>query len=427
MIKDEIAPGDIAGVAQIADYIRSIDPDGIIYAGMGSSNPSYITQVVQAVKPDALIHGYYPFTGASGTDINGHFSDFVSYRAGALQNHLPFFVYIQSFSDTGTIENRRLPSESELRFEAFTKITGGAQGIAYFVFDANNGGSAVDNALLNRQRQPSSLYAPAQRMNDELHNLGRSLRYITTTEWRYVPGMTGSSNNPVPTDMVAFSPNPSIDPHVLSVSVDTINAANKGPLKDGVIGWFKDDDGQDYFMLTNVFHGTGLVSADTSLSFTLEFDASIDSILRLNRISGEPERVNLTAPITDRFDLTLPGGTGDLFKYDTGFFAGIPGGDTDLDGDVDLSDLGNLATHYGLTNGGHWSLGDFDLDGDVDLNDLGTLATYYGDGSAQAFADFQALTSVPEPGSAAALISMPFVMMFRRFRRTRTQHQENVS
>lgn len=75
-------------------------------------------------------------------------------------------------------------------------------------------------------------------------------------------------------------------------------------------------------------------------------------------------------------------------------------GDADYDGDIDLSDLGVLATNYGTTSGALWDDGDFDFDGDVDLNDLGTLATNYGAGSAQALADFQMLT-VPEPAGAA--------------------------
>jgi hypothetical protein len=410
-IKDEIAPGDIPGIAQIANYVRSIDPDGLIYAGMGSSNPAYITQVVQAVKPDALIHGYYPFTGTSGTDVNGHFSDFVYYRQGAIQNNLPFFTFIQSFDDSGTIENRRLPSESELRFEVFTKLTGGAQGVAYFVFDASNGGPAVTNALLNRQGNPSTLYAPAQQMNAELLNLGRSLRYIETTEWRYVPGMTGGSSNPVPQDMIAFAPGASWSPHVVSVNVNTANAANKGVLKDGVIGFFEDDAGKTYFMLTNVFHGTGVSSAASSLDFLMQFDSSVNSLLRLNRLTGEPERVNLTANL---LSLTLPGGTGDLFKYDDGMFAGIQLGDTDLDEDVDLSDLATLASHYGAPTGSRWSWGDFDLDGDVDLSDLSTLATYYGSGESQAFADFAALASVPEPASSAVLLAVAWGLGRRR-------------
>lgn len=79
-------------------------------------------------------------------------------------------------------------------------------------------------------------------------------------------------------------------------------------------------------------------------------------------------------------------------------------GDADVDGDVDLADLGRLASFYGQAFGMDWDRGDFDLDGDVDLADLGALASHYGAGAAQAFADFQALTGVPEPAGAAAFI-----------------------
>jgi len=83
-------------------------------------------------------------------------------------------------------------------------------------------------------------------------------------------------------------------------------------------------------------------------------------------------------------------------------------GDTDHDGDVDLVDLGNLATHYGATGGGVWSWGDFDHDSDVDLSDLGLLATNYGVGVGSPL-NFEAdlanvLPMVPEPVSVVLLI-----------------------
>ncbi len=53
-------------------------------------------------------------------------------------------------------------------------------------------------------------------------------------------------------------------------------------------------------------------------------------------------------------------------------------GDFNLDGAVDVSDLGILATNYGTTNGMTWSDGDANGDGAVDVSDLGILATNYG-------------------------------------------------
>jgi hypothetical protein len=91
-------------------------------------------------------------------------------------------------------------------------------------------------------------------------------------------------------------------------------------------------------------------------------------------------------------------------------------GDTDLDGDVDLVDLSNLAASYGGNNGSiDWIHGDFDKDDDVDLVDLSSLAGRYGAGSAQAYADFGAL--VPEP-AGLALFGLAAADL-RRGRRTR--------
>jgi hypothetical protein len=53
-------------------------------------------------------------------------------------------------------------------------------------------------------------------------------------------------------------------------------------------------------------------------------------------------------------------------------------GDTNLDGKVDVTDLGNLASHYGAGSGAVWVQGDTNYDGKVDVTDLGNLATNYG-------------------------------------------------
>ncbi len=57
--------------------------------------------------------------------------------------------------------------------------------------------------------------------------------------------------------------------------------------------------------------------------------------------------------------------------------SGIPG-DLDGDGDVDLSDLAQLLSNYGITGGATYQQGDLDGDGDIDLNDLAALLANYG-------------------------------------------------
>src|SRR5581483_7536640 len=48
-------------------------------------------------------------------------------------------------------------------------------------------------------------------------------------------------------------------------------------------------------------------------------------------------------------------------------------GDANLDGKVDVSDLGRLATGWQTSQ--NWTGGDFNYDGLVDVSDLGRLAT----------------------------------------------------
>jgi hypothetical protein len=97
-------------------------------------------------------------------------------------------------------------------------------------------------------------------------------------------------------------------------------------------------------------------------------------------------------------------------------------GDADLDGDVDLSDLGILATYYGRSDSSlKFTNGDFDDDGDVDLSDLGALASNYGGGQEEALAEFTTLTSVPEP-AALGLLGLSGLTLFCRRRRACQLH-----
>ena len=53
-------------------------------------------------------------------------------------------------------------------------------------------------------------------------------------------------------------------------------------------------------------------------------------------------------------------------------------GDLDGDNDIDLADLSQLLSNYGMTSGAVYEDGDLDGDGDVDLSDLSALLAVYG-------------------------------------------------
>lgn len=144
---------------------------------------------------------------------------------------------------------------------------------------------------------------------------------------------------------------------------------------------------------------TGDYNLDGVLN-TLDIDLMNDELLA----AGSDEPFDLTGDaIVDSIDLQ--------FLVETLLFSKI--GDTDIDGDVDLSDLSTVAANYG-SGVGHWAIGDFDGDGDVDLSDLGALAAHYGAGESQAFADFESLASIPEPAAVGLLAAGWMAMGMRR-------------
>ncbi len=83
-------------------------------------------------------------------------------------------------------------------------------------------------------------------------------------------------------------------------------------------------------------------------------------------------------------------------------------GDANLDGLVNVGDLGILAANYGTPVGMTWFTGDFNATGGVNVGDLGILAANYGSGTG-GLPD----SSVPEPATIC-LIAVGAAALLRR-------------
>jgi hypothetical protein len=380
LLADEILPDQISGVAEVADYIRSIDSNTLLIAGLGSSGAAYIDQVVAEVKPDALIHAFYPFQGATNaTDewYAGGISDVALIRERALFHDLPYLAFVQSFDDQITSGNTpsdryRLPTESELRAEVFSKLSAGVKGIYYFPFED---GTLEDIALVDPNGVPSALFQPVSLVNSEIAVLGESLRHLQSTDWRFQSG--GIASTPASIEaMDANAGNGLID----SVAI----LGTPADRRDALIGYFTDDANGEYFMLVNTFHDDSLNAAGASVDFVVQFDSSVDSIWRLNRITGLVEELNLSNSL---LNLSLAGGTGDLFKFGDGNFAGIVTATGDFDGDGDIDGRDFLMWQRGQSPNPNSS------------SDLALWQQTYGTSQLTAMS-----TNVPEPATAILLL-----------------------
>jgi hypothetical protein len=96
-------------------------------------------------------------------------------------------------------------------------------------------------------------------------------------------------------------------------------------------------------------------------------------------------------------------------------------GDADLNGIVDATDLGTLASNW-QTTGASWAMGDFNDDGVVDVADLGILATHWQTGDAPgAFSEALGGLGLPVPNAPEPAVGVPMMglLLLRRFGRRR--------
>jgi len=374
IMKDEPTPTELDGLTDTISNMRWTSQDYPIIVTAYAVNPgdgtqaAYYDDLQAKVNPDILMQANYPFNEDGTTNTNGYMNRLMELRNRAISENKPYWAYVQSVAIAGAL---RASSESDMRMNVYSNLAAGYTGISYFTH-----AKFLDEALLDAAGNPDTMYFIAQAINAEVRRLGPQLTQLESSDVRFIPGTTGGVPNTTLDGLTDWSSGAGGIANILSITTDG-NALGE----DGMIGFFTDDLGEDFFMLTNLNQGAGESSAATSLGFTIQFDTTVTEILRLNRETGLQELITLTG---NALNFTLPGGTGDLFKYNTTNFITATGGDFNVDGDVDGFDF---------------------LEWQRDLGDATSLAAWesnFGTSAALSAGSASAAT-VPEPTSIALL------------------------
>ncbi len=306
LINDEPGRGeDMEVTAEVVDWLRGEFPEMLAYSNANPASPwseGRMLAFARIIRPDVLMYDRYPFDkpGATSRDF---FWNMAYVRGIALVQGVPYWGFVQAYEDRRE-RGTRLPSESDLRMQVSSMLAYGYSGIAYFMYDL---GPQFQRGVLELDGSPSRLYEPAAKLNPEVANLGRCLKMLTSTSVHYVP----AEGAQCPTGTTPWQSR--------MMRVET-------PGCDGLIGWFRDDEGGRYFMLVNLTHGPEMSAQEGTAAFRIRFRRPGTDLYRLDRMSGRAQRVALE---TDEemgsagFTLRLPGGTGDLFKIGDARFAGI--------------------------------------------------------------------------------------------------------
>ena len=313
----------------------------------GQVNDNDLATFTAAAQPDLLSFDVYPAwnplsnqNGGSNNNWVGFFADANRYRRHALGSYIgatgnaprPAGIYLQTFhGDTGSDgqERYRPPSDSEMRLQTFAGWTYGFKMVNAFTY--NSGASVLFTGGGTGDNNKTPAYDQLAETFRQSRNLGPGLVRLINDNVKWIPGKNpdGSQRG------LYFNNEPWVlgaqDPYITAITA--ANVGNKNNLQPGdvIIGYFKvlqeSMDGaatnQRYFMITNALSDAAGTVADCGQQITVDFNfgaSSINSLMRLSRNTGATEVVPLT-PLggsSYRLVLTLDGGTGDLFKFNTG-------------------------------------------------------------------------------------------------------------
>ena len=272
----------------------------------------YVHDYVRIVKPDILMYDVYIFNHGDESGVTDYwYQSLWVIRKVALKAGIPYWCFVQTWErpEGSAGYNVRLPSESDYRMQVFCALTYGYTGIADFMYCPGH-----QRDILLPGGEPSPLYEPAAKTHAQVAHIGKSLRFLTSTNVAHLPGPAGVKT---PTSLDDWKPGAAGDPLIRSIQI-----LDQGPHRHGLVGHFRDDAGQRYFMITNLYQHARQNADECAVRVRIVFEPEVKTILRLSRVTGEVERLTIADP-DQGLMIKLPGGTGDLFKYDTGQFAGL--------------------------------------------------------------------------------------------------------
>jgi hypothetical protein len=369
--KDEQNIGKETELQELETWIqhyRPLLPNTLLYTnqhgderfgGYGSSSDFHLRRYMRRIQPDMLMQDTYPYglwndLGNQGGRPAQLYYAMMRYRRLALAGNdgsgrrpIPYGLWVQTFKGTATGVGTwtRFPSESELRQQQFSALTLGFKVISAFTYNsASDVGGSLQSPFFSKPfgKAPTPVFHQIAEINRQSLNLGPTLVRLLSTDVRLVPRPPALSDLIAP-DILPWQPG--ADPYMTRLDVRNLGSLYGGRRGDVLVGYFKplleSFDGpatnQHYFLLTNGLAGKTHSIEQTRQKLTVEFnfgDSGITGLQRLSRNTGKVESIQAgwteeVAPgLTSRFvalgnhryqlTLILDGGTGDLFKFDTG-------------------------------------------------------------------------------------------------------------
>jgi hypothetical protein len=330
-IKDEPDSSEFSSLATKIQEVQAIDSDHWCYinlfanyADLRMTYADYVDSYLDTVPVDVLSFDHYPITNDGIRD--GFYQNLEIISAAAKTKGVPFWAFALSVAHnpypTPTIEH--------LRFQMFSNLAYGAQGVEYFTYW--NPGLYPTSPIYDGT--PTDTWAIVQEMNTEIKGLSPVFLGATVKS----VGHTVNSD-----DLNSTIPD------------GTADYEDKAPITSLTTS------GSDGAVVSRMLNGHTwyLAVVNRDIVNTMTLNMTVDASRGISTVS---KTGTVTALGSGTVSYTVNPADIIVFKW-----AAIPG---------------DLAAYYNTASGATWAMGDFDGDKDVDVADLSLLAANYNYGSA---------------------------------------------
>ena len=205
---DEPNNARFPALAAMADRLRSVDPDHVIYVNLfpnyapdevlGSTYPEHVRKYIEEVRPPLVSFDFYPVTEDGIRERWWENLEVISRESAAAG--LPFWAFALSTSH----KPYPIPTMASLRLQFYTDLAYGAQGLQYFTYwNPVPGTWDFHDAPIDLDGNRTPVYDLVKAMNAELQAradifVGDKVLQVRHTGETVPPGVTPLTDLPEP-------------------------------------------------------------------------------------------------------------------------------------------------------------------------------------------------------------------------------------
>lgn len=184
LLKDEPAYSQIDNIAAAQKAMEAKLPNKLIYVnlvgmmvntftGPYTNYTDYLNFIEKKLSPQIWSFDFYPIyyrNGKFNVDYDIFYSDLEAIRDISKKTKRPFWSFCESLAYTAKTYTRPAPNEYYLRYEAFTALAYGAQGIVYWAYSMrkSNADEKYTSALVDLKGKKTKAWYDAQKVNREI-------------------------------------------------------------------------------------------------------------------------------------------------------------------------------------------------------------------------------------------------------------------